>query len=137
MSEQNTSEAVGESQDTAVTVSRLVSKPLKSVWVTLMSPQGAEALLGPGGQITEKGHVWRSASGAHGVTRSFHPLEQIRFSWHQNEDDPASLVDLRLAADGDVTTVSIVHDHLHEASDRQWLKAHWGEVLDRIIVASE
>lgn len=132
MSDQSTSEAVGESLDTAVVVSRSVSKPLKSVWVTLMSPEGAEALLGPGGQITEKGHVWRSADGAHGVTRSFHPLEQIRFSWHRDEDDPASLVDLRLAPEGEATTVSIVHEHLHDSADREWLKSHWTQVLDRL-----
>lgn len=130
MSEQ--SEANGESQDTAVVVSRSVSKPLKSVWVTLMSPEGAEALLGQGGQITEKGHVWQSASGAHGVTRSFHPLEQIRFSWHRDDDDPASLVDVRLAAADDGTTLSIVHEHLHENSDRVWIQEHWTEALDRL-----
>ncbi|MDO4717293.1 MAG: SRPBCC domain-containing protein [Propionibacteriaceae bacterium] len=130
MSEQ--SEATGESLDTAVTVSRSVSKPLKSVWVTLMGPAGAEALLGPGGQITEKGHVWRAADGAHGVTRSFHPLEQIRFSWHKDDDDPASLVDVRLASEGEGTLLSITHEHLHEGADRQWLRQRWSEALERI-----
>lgn len=133
MSEQ--SEASGESQDTAVIVSRSVSKPLKAVWVTLMSPEGAEALLGQGGQITEKGHVWQSASGAHGVTRSFHPLEQIRFSWHRDADDPASLVDVRLAEDGAGTKLSIVHEHLHDQADPAWLEAHWVAVLDRLEAA--
>ncbi len=130
MSEQ--SEATGENLNTAVTVSRSVSKPLKSVWVTLMSPQGAAALLGEGGQITEKGHLWQAADGAHGVTRSFHPLEQIRFSWHKNDDDPASLVDVRLEAEGDGTKISIVHDHLHDKSDREWLTEHWSAALGRI-----
>lgn len=130
MSEQG--EAAGGSLDTAVTVSRSVAKPLKSVWVTLMSPQGAEALLGPGGEITAKGHIWRASDGAHGVTRSFHPLEQIRFSWHRNDDDPASIVDFRLAADGEGTLISIVHDNLHEGADRQWLRERWTATLQRL-----
>lgn len=134
MSEQ--SEATGESLDTAVTVSRLVSKPLKSVWVTLMSPQGAEALLGPGGQITEKGHIWQAVDGSHGVTRSFHPLEQIRFSWHRDDDDPATLVDLRLASEGDGTVLCVVHGNLHEGSDREWLRQRWSEALERIEAAT-
>lgn len=136
MSEQSTSEAVGESQDTAVTVSRLVSKPLKSVWMSLMTNAGAEALLGEGGQLPDKGHAWRSSGGAHGVTRSFHPLEQIRFTWHEDDDAPATLVDLKLAPEGDDTRVTIEHSHLPADLDRDKLAGRWEAAFDRILSAT-
>src|SRR5665647_3335964 len=81
-----------ETKDTTLVVSRAVSHPIKSVWTTLLSPAGMEALLGQGGQLGDKGDSWRAADGTYGVTRSFHPLEQIRFSWHKDEDSPRTLV---------------------------------------------
>ena len=38
-----------ETKDTTLVVSRAVSHPIKSVWTTLLSPAGMEALLGQGG----------------------------------------------------------------------------------------
>lgn len=133
MSETTISEAAGEVQDTAVTVSRSVSHPLSSVWSALMTTEGAEALLGEGGRLGNKGHSWRAQDGTQGVTRSFHPKEQIRFSWHAHEDAPPTLVDLHLSPVDDTTTrLEIVHDHLPQDADREWLENRWATSLDRI-----
>lgn len=123
-----------EDKSETVTVSRTVSHPLKSVWDVLMAPQGANALLGEGGELGNKGSSWRASDGTYGVTRSFHPLEQIRFSWHADDQSPASLVDLHMRADGDdVTVLEIVHDHLPADADRDWLRSHWAAALERIV----
>ena len=81
MAEQNSSEALGENKDTSVTVSRTVSFPVKRVWQVLVTDEGAEALLGPGSHFGDKGHTWSAVDGRTGVIRTFHPLEEIRFSW--------------------------------------------------------
>lgn len=136
MSELATSEAAGETKDMVV-VRRQVSQPLKDVWKVLMTDDGAEALLGPGGRLGGKGHRWQAQDGTHGVTRSFHPLQQIRFSWHKNEDAPATLVDLHVREkDSDSTELEIVHDHLDETADVDWLVSHWESALDRITEAA-
>ncbi|GAA1388406.1 SRPBCC domain-containing protein [Luteococcus peritonei] len=133
MSDQTLSEAPGATQDTAVVVSRLVSHPIKDVWKVLLTDEGTEALLGPGGRLGDKGQGWQADDGTHGVTRSFHPLEQIRFSWHRDENAPATLVDLHLSAEGeDRTKLEIVHDKLPADADRDWLTEHWTKALDRI-----
>ena len=133
MSEQTTSEATGEIQDTAVIVSRSVSHPLKSVWKVVMTDAGNEALRGPGAKLGDKGHTWTAEDGTTGVTRSFHPLEQIRFSWHQDADAPKTIVDLHFHAVSDVETrLELVHDHLPADADRDWLTAHWNDALERI-----
>lgn len=130
MAGENTS--VEETTDT-VTVRRTVAHPVKSVWNVLMEPDGASALLGEGGELGNKGSSWRANDGKYGVTRSFHPLEQIRFSWHAGEDAPATLVDLHMRAlDDDTTELEIVHDHLPAEADREWLTQHWTDALIRI-----
>ena len=58
MTEQSTSEAQTEQ---TVVVSRSVGRPVKDVWGVLVTPKGAEALLGEGGTIGDKGHAWRAA----------------------------------------------------------------------------
>lgn len=127
-------ESTGVEETTGtVTVRRTVAHPVKSVWNVLMEPQGASALLGEGGELGNKGSSWRASDGTYGVTRSFHPLEQLRFSWHAAEDAPSTLVDLHLRAVDDHTTeLVIVHDNLPTDADREWLAQHWNEALTRI-----
>lgn len=133
MSDQTLSETPGATQDTAVVVSRLVSHPIKDVWKVLLTDEGTEALLGAGGKLGDKGQNWQADDGTHGVTRSFHPLEQIRFSWHRGEDTPPTLVDLRLSRQGeDQTKLEIIHDKLPAEADRAWLEEHWTRALERI-----
>lgn len=117
----------------SVTVTRTVAHPIKSVWEALMAPEGAKALLGDGGQLGNKGDAWHAQDGTYGVTRSFHPLEQIRFSWHAEENAPATLVDLHMRAlDDSSTELEIVHDHLPADADREWLSQRWTDALTRI-----
>lgn len=133
MSDQNLSEAPDSSQDTAVMVSRVVSHPVKDVWKVLLTDEGTQALLGSGGKLGDKGQNWQADDGSHGVTRSFHAMEQIRFSWHKSEDAPPSLVDLRLSPEGeDQTKLEIVHAKLPADADRGWLEQHWTQALERI-----
>lgn len=122
-----------EAKDTTLVVSRAVSHPIKSVWTKLLSPEGMEALLGEGGQLGDKGDSWRAADGTYGVTRTLHPLEQIRFSWHKSEDAPRTLVDVHLIAqDADNTLIEIRHEHVGSDLDPEELEQHWLAALDRI-----
>lgn len=122
-----------ETKDTTLVVSRVVSHPLASVWTTLLSPAGMEALLGEGGQLGSKGDSWQAADGTCGVTRTFHPLEQIRFSWHKDADAPRTLVDVHLIAQGDDSTlIEIRHEHVGSDLDPSDLEQHWSAALDRI-----
>ena len=130
-----TSDTVSEAPETAdfVRVARVLEHPVASVWGALMAPHGAEALLGEGGELGTKGASWRASDGTYGVTRSFHPLEQIRFSWHADAAAPATLVDVHLRPEGDSKTqLEIVHEHLDPAADHAHLAAHWEAALDRL-----
>ncbi len=118
-----------------VVVSQVVPKPIEDVWQVLMTEEGAEALLGKGGRLGDKGHPWRAEDGTNGVTRSFHPLEQIRFTWRRDDHDPArsSMVKLELSrAAKKGTLLEITHDNLPAEADHDFLVNHWQQALARI-----
>ena len=122
-------------EEKSVRVTRVVARPLDSVWEVLMKPHGAEALLGEGGQLGSKGEDWRAVDGTYGVTRSFHPKEQIRFSWHAEEDAPRTVVDLQLSGDAASTRLDLAHEHLPEDADVDALAARWQAALEAIAAA--
>lgn len=116
-----------EAQSGAVHATRTVPAPVGQVWQHLISAAGTQALLGPGVQLGSKGESWHSDDGPHGVVRSYHPLEQIRVSWHADDDAPASLVDVQLRPEGDATRIDLVHEH----ADDPGLQTRWDGALDR------
>ena len=129
-----TTEAVSETRSVAVT--RVAPTQLEAVWRALMTPAGAQTLLGTGGQLGNKGEAWKADDGTYGITRSFHPKEQIRFSWHATEGAPATLVDLRMRAVDGGTELTIVHGNLPEDADLEALRARWETTLEALITAS-
>ncbi|WP_270889552.1 SRPBCC domain-containing protein [Pedococcus sp. 5OH_020] len=101
------------------------------VWQHLISPDGTEALLGEGARLGNKGEPWRAADGSYGVMRSFHPVEQVRVTWHPYEDGPLSMVDIQLRPEGDATRVELFHEGRGIAGDPRGDWQHWDEALGR------
>ena len=132
MSEAATDEVVddGAQQPDAVEVDTVLDHPVDHVWKVLTTNDGAQALLGSGAKLGGKGEPWRAEDGTHGVWRSYHPLEQVRVSWHANADAPRSLVDLHLAPEGAGTRVSLRHEPV--GPDGEALRRRWSEALTRL-----
>ena len=57
-----TTEAVSETRSVAVT--RVAPTQLEAVWRTLMTPAGAQILLGAGGQLGNKCEAWKADDGS-------------------------------------------------------------------------
>jgi hypothetical protein len=127
-------EQVDESPASVATVvSRVVDYSAKQVWAVLLSPAGQTALLGEGASLGDKGDTWKAADGTWGVTRTFHPLEEIRFSWHQDEQSPKTWVEVTLTALGPGRTkIQISHDHAGVDFDVVKMTARWKAALSRI-----
>lgn len=115
-----------------IEVSRVVPQPIDKVWQVLTTTAGAEALLGSGAQLGTKGQPWHSADGTHGVVRSYHPMEQVRISWHADEHAPATLVDLQLTAEGSGTRMGLRHEHIHDEALSLSMQQRWEDALSRI-----
>ena len=115
-----------------IKVSRVVPFPIDKVWQFLITPAGAEALLGKGAQLGTKGEPWHSADGSHGVVRSYHPMQQVRLTWHADEHAASTLVDLRLTSEGADTRLDLWHERIDDAALSQSLPQRWDEALGRI-----
>ena len=114
-----------------VHVTRSIAAPVEAVWQQLISPAGTAALLGEGARLGSKGESWRSSDGPHGVVRSYHPLEQVRVSWHADDAAPGSLVDVHLFSEGDGTRVDLVHERLTNHEPPPGLQGYWEGALAR------
>jgi uncharacterized protein YndB with AHSA1/START domain len=118
-----------------VEISRTIAAPPDQLWQLMTSPPGAAALLGDGAVLGGKGETWRTENGPHGVVRSFHPLEQLRVSWHADDDAPASLVEMDLRPAGEGTELVVRHEHLGEGGSID-LRQHWSAAVDRLAAAA-
>lgn len=116
----------------AIEVVQHVPRPIDEVWARLTQKDGVEAFLGEGATLGAKGEPWHAADGTYGVTRSYHPEQQVRVSWHADADAPATLVDLQMQPEGDGTLLTLRHEHLDESADREALRSRWDAALDRL-----
>ncbi len=114
-----------------VEVATVLTHPVDHVWTALTTADGAQALLGRGATLGGKGEPWHAEDGTHGVWRSYHPLEQVRVSWHADADAPRSLVDLTLAAEGEGTRLTLRHEQAD--GDPAALRQRWSEALARLV----
>lgn len=119
-----------------VEVTQHVPLPVNQVWSRLIAREGVEAFLGEGATLGTKGDPWHAADGTRGVTRSYHPEEQVRVSWHADEDAPATVVDLQMAPEAEGTKLTLRHEHLPadlSADDRAGLQQRWTDALGRLV----
>jgi uncharacterized protein YndB with AHSA1/START domain len=114
-----------------VEITRTIPATPDELWQLMTSPPGAAALLGDGAVLGGKGETWRTAAGPHGVVRSYHPLEQLRVSWHDDDDAPASLVEMDLRPDGAGTELVVRHEKVAEGHSID-LRQHWAQAVDRL-----
>ena len=122
----------GADPEAGVHASATVSVAADQVWQHLISPSGTEALLGEGARLGSKGEPWKASDGSYGVVRSYHPLEQIRVSWHPHEDGPLSMLDVQLHPEGEATRVDLYHEGRGIAGDPRGDQQHWEDALGRL-----
>jgi uncharacterized protein YndB with AHSA1/START domain len=133
----NTSVEVGADQsgltqnDQLVQVRLTVNSPVGAVWRALVSAEGTAVWLGEGAVLGDKGQSYHCADGSAGVVRSFHPLEQLRLSWHQDADSEPTLIELDVTPEEDRTRLRLWHDGL-PADRRPAMRTHWQQALEAL-----
>lgn len=120
-----------------VRLSRVVGVPVTHVWEVLVSPVGSQALLGEGAVLGTKGETYHCADGASGVVRSYHPLEQLRVSWHETPDSPPSIVEVSLQADDGGTLLELRHDRILDPDQYLRLEQRWKDGLAELVRVAE
>jgi hypothetical protein len=121
----------------AVQISRTAVAAVTHVWEVLVSPIGSQALLGEGAVLGAKGEPFHCTDGSSGFVRSYHPLEQLRVSWHETPDSPPSIVELDLRADDTRTVLELRHDRLVDEDQKARLEQRWADALGRLAAQAE
>ncbi len=131
-----TVENAGSEPDTdrpdTIEVVQHVARPVGEVWARLTQKEGIEAFLGEGAMLGGKGDKWRAGDGTYGVTRSYHPEQQVRVSWHADDEAPPTMVDLQMTPEGDGTLLTLRHEHLPQDADHQALSQRWDAAMHRL-----
>jgi uncharacterized protein YndB with AHSA1/START domain len=120
--------------DQLVHVRLTVSSQVGAVWQALVSPEGTAVWLGEGAVLGDKGQSYHCADGSAGVVRSFHPLEQLRLSWHSGADVEPSLIELDVTAEGNHTRLRLWHDGL-PLDQRAQMQTRWQQRLETLFAA--
>lgn len=116
---------------TTIELSRTVSRHGGAVWQVLTSPAGVAVWLGEGAVLGAKGESYRCDDGAMGVVRSFHPIEQLRLSWHEDPSAPATLIEIDLTPLADGTRLRFWHENV-PAERVEALTQEWERRLDAL-----
>ncbi len=114
-------------------LTRMVNAPVAHVWEVLVSPPGAAALLGEGAVLGAKGDPYHCTNGSSGVLRSYHPLEQLRVSYHPTPGSAPSIIEVDLRGENSVTVIELRHDRIVDDMQRESLQEHWNAALDALV----
>jgi uncharacterized protein YndB with AHSA1/START domain len=117
--------------DQPVHIRLTVSGPVGAVWRALISPEGTAVWLGTGAVLGDKGQSYHCADGSAGVVRIFHPLEQLRLSWHHDADDEPSLIEVDVTPEGERTRLRLWHDGL-APEFRPAMQIRWQQRLEAL-----
>lgn len=118
-------------QPTTIELSRTVSQHGGAVWQALTSPAGTAVWLGAGAVLGGKGESYHCNDGAMGVVRSFHPLEQLRLSWHEQPASDSTLIEVDLTPLADGTLLRIWHENV-PANKADGIRQDWERRLDAL-----
>jgi uncharacterized protein YndB with AHSA1/START domain len=114
-----------------VHVQLMVKASVSAVWRTLVSPRGTAVWLDEGAVLGDKGQSYHCADGSAGVVRSFHPLEQLRLSWHADAGSESTLIEIDVTPEADGTRVRLWHDGL-PAHLRPQMRERWQQRLEAL-----
>jgi uncharacterized protein YndB with AHSA1/START domain len=119
-------------------VSRTVPHPVEHVWRVLTSRVGLAIWLGAGAAPAPlRGAAYETDGGTTGEVRSWRPLDRIRLTWRPRDWDHETTVQVAVAARGEKTLVRFHQERMANARERERQRAHWQEVMDRIVGALE
>jgi uncharacterized protein YndB with AHSA1/START domain len=117
-------------------VSRTVDAPVEEVWKLVSSDRGTRVWLGPGADLPRRpGEAYETADGTRGELRSRREHDRIRLTWHPQDWDHDTTVQVALEPKGARTVIRLHQERLADAQERDRQRAHWRQVADELEAA--
>jgi uncharacterized protein YndB with AHSA1/START domain len=102
------------------------------LWEALMTQTGLGYWLGTGVEADfQKGHTYKTSEGTTGEIRSFEAGSLIRMTWQPKDWDFMSTLQIRVIAAKKGSTLSIHHEKLQDAKQREAMRQHWAAVMEQ------
>lgn len=105
----------------------------EEVWDFMFSDEGLSIWLG---EITaeelEIGKGMDLGKGISGSFTVFKSFSHIRMTWNKRGWENATRLQLRIIPSKNKTVISFCHEMLLDQQQRQEMKAHWNEVMNRL-----
>ena len=102
-------------------------------WELLMTQPGLGYWLGHGVEPRfKKGDTYETKEKTTGDIRSFSEGSTIRLTWQPSKWDFASTLQIRVAPAKKGATISIHHEKLENGDQREAMRTHWSDVLDKL-----
>jgi len=122
-----------------VGVRRTLPVTQEEAWRLLTSPHGLSLWLGEVESLElVRGTAFATREGNHGELRVVKPLHQLRMSWQRAGWIAPSTLQIRLLPTKQGgTTISFHQEKLKDLYAREQMKAHWEQVLHRLMEASD
>jgi uncharacterized protein YndB with AHSA1/START domain len=116
-------------------IRRTFAISIDRAWDALFMPEALDLWLGDG-LVSElkKGEHYLTASGQSGLVRSLEVGRLIRLSWSlkSSGNDATSTLQIRLIPAKFGTTISIHHEKLIIAEQREQMRVHWSATMDQL-----
>lgn len=103
----------------------------EQLWALLLSPEGLRTWLGGPLEIAD-GTPFTLDNGTSGEIRVYKPWSHIRLTWQPADWAEPSTLQVRVIPASRGTTVSIHHERLGGAAEREAMKAHWERIVGRL-----
>ena len=113
-------------------VSRTLPVTAEEAWDLLTSPGGLALWLGQGLSAPAKGARYRTADGTEGEFRSVRPGDRVRLTWRPRWREREAIVQVVLVATPTGCSVRFHSERLNSAAERERMREHWRDALDRI-----
>jgi uncharacterized protein YndB with AHSA1/START domain len=103
---------------------------LQDAWRFITSPEGIRIWLGEvDGFQMEKGAAYRTSAGETGIVGVVNPEVNIRLTWQPAGWGKPSIIQIRTIPTGAKTTISIHHENLPGADEREQMRVRWEGVM--------
>lgn len=126
---------VGKTKDQGweIGVRRTLPLSVDQAWVLLMTQPGLGYWLGHGiNAHFKKGDTYKTDEGTTGDIRSFETGKLIRMRWQPRDWDFESTLQVRVNPAKKGATISFHHERLEDSDQREKMRAHWSEVMDKL-----
>lgn len=126
---------VGQTKDAGFQIGLRKTFPISAdtAWDFLFSNEGLATWLGElMSSDVELNKTYKTKDGIEGKIKILKPLSHVRLTWKKKNWTNVSTVQIRVISAKDKTTISFHQEKLLNSAQRDEMKNHWADIMDKV-----